>query len=82
MGSFDLGGELDPRLDGRDGVRFFTEVRERLRALLFRGQEGPAATAGIERFSMLDLLGRAIRCPLTRSGIRQERIDPATREVR
>lgn len=35
MGAVDLGGELDPRLDGGNGVRLYTEARERLRALFF-----------------------------------------------
>jgi putative ABC transport system permease protein len=39
LGAFDLGGELDPRLDGRYGMRFFTEACERLRALFFREQQ-------------------------------------------
>lgn len=39
MGAVDLGGELDPRLEGRNGMRLFTESRERLRALFFRDQQ-------------------------------------------
>jgi predicted permease len=38
MATLDLGGELDPRLEGRNCMRLFTEARERLRALFFQEQ--------------------------------------------